>query len=393
MHFLIFIYKYNFTSRIFYKKGIKIKVANKIILVMEGGEKVKIINSKIPILSVDNYLYSSCAIVDEKYYFTQSKTNQIHILDKSYHYLLKENLDKPYNSIVYNLNDDIFYLSSNNSNLIFNMDNKFKNIKEFDFANISKDPIISMDYSNTENTLYVVTKDNIISINKDNQNNVLLTRNAQAINNKITTFTAISVINKEIYIAYNKNNEAYLGKVVDGVITDEYYIDNNCNISNILSCDGIIKLFVVKNYNYIYETNLIIQDSQQEKEDRFYDKQYNKDYNYCPCSPTSQYHTCCSENKCDYENSICEMIESIALEEVGISHILNAEGEKLQKMICESNNLCDLLKANESINRTITNISMLEQVLYAKLELILNSNLHNSKDAICKKEDSQCQCQ
>lgn len=65
------------------------------------------------------------------------------------------------------------------------------------------------------------------------------------------------------------------------------------------------------------------------------------------------------------------LLQSIALEEAAISHILNAEGEKLQKIISIPNCNCkDLLDANKSVEEMIEKITALELVLQAKLELI-----------------------
>lgn len=63
----------------------------------------------------------------------------------------------------------------------------------------------------------------------------------------------------------------------------------------------------------------------------------------------------------------CNIIESIALEEAAISHILNAEGEKLQKVLAMTNDINTILCVNREVNDTIVNVTNLEQVLYAKL--------------------------
>lgn len=65
------------------------------------------------------------------------------------------------------------------------------------------------------------------------------------------------------------------------------------------------------------------------------------------------------------------LLQSIALEETAISHILNAEGEKLQKAISMEN--CsheDLLDVNKSVEDMIDKITALEIVLKSKLDLI-----------------------
>ncbi|MEG0275955.1 MAG: hypothetical protein RR630_02900 [Coprobacillus sp.] len=63
-----------------------------------------------------------------------------------------------------------------------------------------------------------------------------------------------------------------------------------------------------------------------------------------------------------------DIIESIALMETSLSHILNAEGEKLQKILACSNDPCMILEVNEAVNQTIINVTHLEHVLYSKLE-------------------------
>lgn len=69
----------------------------------------------------------------------------------------------------------------------------------------------------------------------------------------------------------------------------------------------------------------------------------------------------------------CETIDlllsSIALEEIGLSHILNAEGEKLQAFLNKSNHcLKDYLRINDSVNQTLRTIVKSQMLLQFKLE-------------------------
>lgn len=68
------------------------------------------------------------------------------------------------------------------------------------------------------------------------------------------------------------------------------------------------------------------------------------------------------------QDSCNGIIQSIALIETALSHILNAEGEKIQKVIETAEDTCDILKVNDAVNKTITNITHLEQVLFSKLQ-------------------------
>lgn len=79
------------------------------------------------------------------------------------------------------------------------------------------------------------------------------------------------------------------------------------------------------------------------------------------------------------EKSCTNIIESIALIETSLSHILNAEGEKLQKILAISDDPDKILEVNDAINHTITNITHLEHVLYAKLDTAKNICTKDSK--------------
>ncbi|MEG1527869.1 MAG: carboxypeptidase-like regulatory domain-containing protein [Clostridia bacterium] len=71
---------------------------------------------------------------------------------------------------------------------------------------------------------------------------------------------------------------------------------------------------------------------------------------------------------------INNIIESIALEETALSHILNAEGEKIQKALEKATSIDELLRVNGSVQCTITDITHLECILYDKLKLAINAD-------------------
>lgn len=75
------------------------------------------------------------------------------------------------------------------------------------------------------------------------------------------------------------------------------------------------------------------------------------------------------------EQAISDIITSVALEQTGLSHILNAEGEKIQAIVGSEASTFDLLEANESVRNTIDAVTRLEMVLQSKLYLF--------KDCIC----------
>ena len=80
--------------------------------------------------------------------------------------------------------------------------------------------------------------------------------------------------------------------------------------------------------------------------------------------------SCNEGTSCHTPCACADVLESIALEEAALAHILNAEGEKLQKVIAESSVLCELLLVNESVQRTLISVTQLEQTLLSKLKAL-----------------------
>ena len=79
-------------------------------------------------------------------------------------------------------------------------------------------------------------------------------------------------------------------------------------------------------------------------------------------------------NRPNLEEVIIDLFESIALEEMAISHILNAEGEKLQAVVCnfKNNNLniCDLTTITNTTHQTISDLIIKEWLLLTKFNTI-----------------------
>lgn len=62
-------------------------------------------------------------------------------------------------------------------------------------------------------------------------------------------------------------------------------------------------------------------------------------------------------------------MESVALEQTALAHILNAEGEKLQRILSlEDLDPQTILQANHSVESMVNTVSRLEIVLRNKLE-------------------------
>ena len=82
------------------------------------------------------------------------------------------------------------------------------------------------------------------------------------------------------------------------------------------------------------------------------------------------------------EEVITDLIESIAMQERALSHILNAESEKMQTVINMDNVTAQqLLQLNRSVEQMVNTATRLESILQMKLELV------DTMDATCFEEE------
>jgi len=70
------------------------------------------------------------------------------------------------------------------------------------------------------------------------------------------------------------------------------------------------------------------------------------------------------------DQAITDLIQSVALQETALSHMMNAEGEKMQAIIAMSDVTQEqLMELNDSVYNFINSVTRLEMILQAKLEL------------------------
>ena len=89
----------------------------------------------------------------------------------------------------------------------------------------------------------------------------------------------------------------------------------------------------------------------------------------CPCLP-----------KVTLEQAVVDLVESIALQENALSHILCAESRKMDAAM----DLCKLLEVNDSATNMVHAVANLELVLKDKLEFVSNNLYYPSADAAAK---------
>jgi hypothetical protein len=62
------------------------------------------------------------------------------------------------------------------------------------------------------------------------------------------------------------------------------------------------------------------------------------------------------------------VVASVAMKGAAVSHILNAEGEKIQRILGTAVDACDILRVNCAVIETIERLIKLEEMLYLELD-------------------------
>ena len=81
------------------------------------------------------------------------------------------------------------------------------------------------------------------------------------------------------------------------------------------------------------------------------------------------------------DQAVIDLLESIALQESALSHILCAESQKMKTaMAMEEVDLCKLLEINDSATNMVHAVANLELVLKEKLEFVSNNLYYPSAE-------------
>lgn len=72
------------------------------------------------------------------------------------------------------------------------------------------------------------------------------------------------------------------------------------------------------------------------------------------------------------EDAIHLLVSAITREQLSLTHILHAEGEKIEKMLMDSTLIPqDLISLNNSVERSLRNLSLSYTILHYKLDDLL----------------------
>jgi len=89
---------------------------------------------------------------------------------------------------------------------------------------------------------------------------------------------------------------------------------------------------------------------------------------------------------CNIDGAICQILTSIAMEEIGLSHVINAEGEKLQYILGTlpgtkppNPTVGEILEVNESVKDMLQQVAFNQMLLNAKMSGALKAYSQSRK--------------
>ncbi len=171
--------------------------------------------------------------------------------------------------------------------------------------------------------------------------------------------SAIGIADNNLLTTYDRNGSSFVAKVTSsGNLVNETHLDDSIEPSSILETSSGIHVLAKKNgqYNYIYT----------------FDKQSSncKKSNCCKIIMDGECRVDieCPDLPCDLEGSLCEVVRSIALIENAIAKLIDSESCKIKAAIDNTSCNKELIDINNSVSKTIMNITLLEQILKDKLE-------------------------
>ncbi len=94
-------------------------------------------------------------------------------------------------------------------------------------------------------------------------------------------------------------------------------------------------------------------------------------------------------NRPTFDETIIDLLESVALEEMALAHILNAQGEKLQELIkkykCNCLCYCQLENGFKCSQGMLNSVIMKEWLLITKMNTILELDKEIDTENACEK--------
>ncbi|MEG1995889.1 MAG: hypothetical protein RR036_00095 [Oscillospiraceae bacterium] len=332
-----------------------------------------VVKRKTPIVLRDYYEYSGIAFDGCTYYLTLRCGPIILKLDKCFRVTGKIKTCRKYSSITYDCTSKCFWAISANFCKLYKLNCC---LDEVDCLLLKLPGTcvimpIGVCYDCCDDSLLVATSLSVMRVEKTTGQTTVLKKYADEIVLGIACISPYYLVStlkttKQKLYLLDTANQVIIKKAFDTDFLVTSMVANFCTFK-----DGILDIVFLTQksrcYPYLVETEL------DALKNHLTFCECNTQINCCHCdTPSCKPHAC------------TDIIESIALVEASISHILNAEGEKIQKIVASTDDIDKIICVNKEVNKTIINATHLEHILYAKLEAI--------KDCCDLDCDTDCDC-
>lgn len=320
------------------------------------------INCEIPLTHPCGLQYKGIAFDGCYYYLTCPDCCEIIKYDLNFCEVETIKTSKPYTCICFDLIRNCFWVGSLKCpHKLFKTDLYFREIDciYLPYCGNFSGIITAVSFDCIRNRLLICCTTGIIFINPDIPNEYEIMQkssiswNIGAVSVAPSYLVIESQNTKQFICVYDYNGKLICKYTIPSAYVAEAIIFSPCTIH--CSTMPFFYLLATKNGCYSHLLTLSLPNCDIDI--------CHCNYDICdrPCSPFPPYP---SPDVC------ADLMESVALIEAALAHILNAEGEKIQKIVATTDDIDKILCVNKSIQETITNATHLEIILHDKLNTI-----------------------
>lgn len=311
-----------------------------------------------PLPVSDTETYQGMAFDGCRYYLTVQCACRIAVLDKELCLIGTVQTRRPYGAICYDPRRDCFWAASDQCRFVlFKLDRRFQEIDRFEprIADGCPQPLSDVSFCCESGLLLVSCGKQLLEVDPEGGEVRFLCEAEDC----TLILSAVCLSPYLLFSALQDSTACFFLASRDGEILAEQPAPEALRGTALVvepgTCDLLLLTSKHECYPYLFHARFAEEIAET----------------LHPC-PEDLY---CGEEEpepCDPPCACGALLESIALVEAGLAHILNAEGEKLQKAIRREVPSRELLEINESVQKTIRYATQLEQVLLSKLEAVQN---------------------
>ena len=313
------------------------------------------------------------------FYITVPQERVVHKLNKSFAIADSVQVDKPYTVICYDTKDKVFWAAvDEQGDVVYKLNRHLKCIGRLEIK-IDRGPIQGLTiqgltYNCVKNVLLAAYADSVVEISKENGHACILhSCDARSYAGAMSMAPYYGVAWQDVsrgckVIIYTSKGQVARSFCIPGKYTVEDILFYPCGTADRFAFDIFVLALGECDVPVVLCYTLVDCAIAPDRCNYVLCKKHNDDKKTCK-------HPC------------CKLLESVALIEAAMAHILNAEGEKLQKAAKDAVNIGELIEVNNSVSKTIADAAHLEYMLVKKLEAIEKICTNMKHPVLCEKEE------